>query len=590
MTAFSCLRTGAGSGAKPKIATTAVGSKEATKPKKSSVIKSGSCLKSSSCPKAATSKPSQEYEISEKARKVWLNNHVSWQKTMSWLVSDDGKDGLFEIKCAVCAASKQSNEFAKGVRSIPLLGNLRRHDKSYQHKDAMAKCGLGNEPDLKAPDAKSFHQCLTALSTNPKLSFRASGHRSHEVKLRECLSSAMFHRDKTFLAGAASIALHQDVKQHVLFIRFKACRMDLEVHSGLLGAASLGTSSGATALVDTVSKILDSFCGEDTALLQHIRHHIELLNADAASDEQLSLRLLCQRLLPNVLARTRDRTHAARRILSRPWQADVVISKALETNIHGGQSMVSLIQNSPHFQEVFKGYCQKIEANPVCCERIKNLSCRKHRFDSLQRPLSRLCLCFDAIVSTAIWITIHRKGQSQAEAAATFLDGLDHESLLLLAACADCSDEAMTLIRFLDSEEHDLAHVQLECQSMLSRLHWLIIERNLQRCGYTHHMAEQLKRARGFLVRGKPKSIGGLSNPAPLLDKVFQRMASWLHLATQTVHSEFPSFELLSSFMMFDVQAPESEAWFCLAFAFSIFLFLFDFCARNIHTPLYTSL
>ena len=169
----------------------------------------------------------------------------------------------------------------------------------------------------------------------------------------------------------------------------------------------------------------------------------------------------------------------------------------------------------------------------------------------------------DALISVAVWLTTHRKGQHVAELAQDYLENLTNESLLSLAVMADCADETMQFIRFLDTEEHDMSQVQLQVQTMLSRLHYLVIEQHVKDSGYTDHMVQQLRRPRGFLVRGRPKTVGGLpeGSESPILARILQRMSAWVHLATQTVKAEFPSFELLSSFLLFDIQAPDSSEW-----------------------------
>eukprot|EP00438_Fugacium_kawagutii_P014291 Skav226008 [mRNA] locus=scaffold1010:155035:158819:- [translate_table: standard] len=161
----------------------------------------------------------------------------------------------------------------------------------------MAKRGLGQEPEIQAPSLARFKELIETLKRNSKLSFIASGHASTEAKRRECLVSSMWLKDKLFLQDSLSIALHQDVKAHTLFVRFRACDSDLRTHFGLLGAQSLELQSGSEGLVKAMEKILARFCtaddgSVDQGLLRRIKQNAQLLNADGASDEQVSLRLL----------------------------------------------------------------------------------------------------------------------------------------------------------------------------------------------------------------------------------------------------------------------------------------------------------
>ena len=96
------------------------------------------------------------------------------------------------------------------------------------------------------------------------------------------------------------------------------------------------------------------------------------------------------------------------RCLSKPWGADAYMTEVLERIIRDGGSMVSAIEHSPDLSGVFKGFCENMTDNPVKANGIKNLKMRKHRYDSLQRPLSRLCLWLDAFLMTAVWTMINR--------------------------------------------------------------------------------------------------------------------------------------------------------------------------------------
>ncbi len=243
----------------------------------------------------------EDEALPAECRKIFMNNRVAWEKLLpmgnsgqSWLVGDFGEGGSFEVRCLACQAAKKDNEFARGVKSLPILGNLKRHHCSRMHKEALAHCGWGEEVDIKAPETEQFQGLLKRLRQNTKQSYRATGHPSTEVKLRECLVASMWLHDQEFLKRSVSIALHQDVKRHHLYIRFRACCDDLTTHRGLLGGTNLKTDSGSESLVQAVESILRTFCTlsdgrVDEALLKHIKDKVELLNADGASDEQVSL-------------------------------------------------------------------------------------------------------------------------------------------------------------------------------------------------------------------------------------------------------------------------------------------------------------
>ena len=112
----------------------------------------------------------------------------------------------------------------------------------------------------------------------------------------------------------------------------------------------------------------------------------------------------------------------------------------------------------------------------VHARRIQNLKFKKHRFDSLQKPLGRTILFFDSIIATSIWATIDRPDTKEGRAGNEFLKWIDERKAVMLGMMADAADECITLVRFLDSESHDVSEVQLECESCVSRLHFLFNE------------------------------------------------------------------------------------------------------------------
>ena len=65
---------------------------------------------------------------------------------------------------------------------------------------------------------------------------------------------------------------------------------------------------------------------------------------------------------------------------------------------------------------------------------------KNHRFDSLQRPLGRFVLFFDAVVELAVQLAMSRTGRPQ-EDAINFLDYIDEEKCIQLAMLADAADE-----------------------------------------------------------------------------------------------------------------------------------------------------
>ena len=67
----------------------------------------------------------------------------------------------------------------------------------------------------------------------------------------------------------------------------------------------------------------------DEALYAHIGASVELIDADGASDEQKTIRLLSKTVFPNARFLCRDATHSARRLTKSPWTADAYLRTCL---------------------------------------------------------------------------------------------------------------------------------------------------------------------------------------------------------------------------------------------------------------------
>lgn len=365
----------------------------------------------------------------------------------------------------------------------------------------------------------------------------------------------------------------------------------------------------------------------DEDLRQHICQRVELLTADAASDEQLAARRLRggagdpAAVFPNVRAQVRDPTHGARRcpqstsfllcscfvaqgpwgmwlpplpwparsetdslachncgrITSRPWAADPYMKETLDVLIFSKDSIVNMIKNSPFIAQQFHSFCQQVADAPVSGLAVRDLQYRKHRFNSLQKPLGRTVLFVDALLLTAEWIVVHRPG-AQADSASRFLQWLDEERLIQMAMCADGADESMSLVRYCDTEKYELAELQTELAALMARLDLLVNRgRILHLQGYTTHMLKALKRARLLFNRQRQaKVLGGPGRDlVPLTERCLQRMSTWVALCGSVVLAEFPREDLMASFSVFDLSTkarqvedgdPEHLAWRDLAF------------------------
>ena len=206
---------------------------------------------------------------------------------------------------------------------------------------------------------------------------------------------------------------------------------------------------------------------------------------------------------------------------------------------------------------------------------INNLQWAKQRFNSNQKPLSRLILFFDAIWATAVEVAIVRRGsstgpdgRSPALEAAFFLEQCTAERIFQAAMVADAAEENLEVVRLFDNpggKGYDLTHVAHQLHSYLNKLDYLFVgeEADCLKCGYTSYMVEEiLKRPRVAVVtKGRTFSIGGPGSvDAAMLTRCLARMACYVRLATQCVNVEFPGWRCLLAFTVFDVSDDRRKA------------------------------
>lgn len=269
-------------------------------------------------------------------RCMYLKYKEAWEQQLqiggvSWI---DAKvtSGVWGLGCRICAAAGQRDTFSTFRVASGHLGNLKRHQATNRHAQALAKLGLApRAPNAKAaPSEEDFQKVLRHILSDGSL--EEEGVCGGRWKLRRmiwALAEAKREMDRHFLLRCESIALYQDSRQQMLLVRFAGCTADLVTRRGVLGHVHM-VGSGNQAILQGMAKVLDTFASRgfggprpplqgsvavDTQLREHICSKVELFGTDSAADELLAARLARQpdSLLPNVLTVARDRTHGARR-------------------------------------------------------------------------------------------------------------------------------------------------------------------------------------------------------------------------------------------------------------------------------------
>ena len=198
-------------------------------------------------------------------------------------------------------------------------------------------------------------------------------------------------------------------------------------------------------------------------------------------------------------------------------------------------------------------FCDVFLQQP-CSVRIKDLAYCKQRFDSHQKPLGRFLIWLEAVLMTSVWVSVNRKNTVEQEVADEFLAWINEEKLVQLAMCADGGDDSLCFTRFLDSEGFDVSEIPSEIHIYVNKLNSQFLQGNCVKTGYTKHVLDILKKSRGYFVQNQPFTLGGPGRVSPaMIERCMKRMACWVKLAINVIDAEYPSYQLLHSFLVFDL-------------------------------------
>ena len=423
-------------------------------------------------------------------RQLWLQRRRELQtrcvyrnkkgKLKTWLraLGENGESKL-RVGCLVCAKCKLPGRMgafdvttAEGIR-IP---KLRRHAETIWHKTALQSlCAPEAASSLQAPSRQEFATLYGQLRNrrHGEIMENSLVHRKKSRAIIWCLAEAIRNRQREAFRRSQCMALSQDGSETRHLARFVSCDDNLTVTSGILGMVRCH-GAGHKAVLEATKQIYVQAatpgCGaskvavpHDDALYNHMRMSTILWNTDAGPDELLAGTEAkswqasandIRPFLPELAYIHRDKAHASRRVIRRPWFADAVLLSVHKEFV----AMMSLIQHS----HVLKAWYVEFQA--VAAQHGEtdltiqpSLSYCAVRFDSLAKPLAVAVLTIDAVILTAIKNVTTRKGNSSCAPTTQFLNFISGEQgvkhLLLAAMLADAACECLQLTRELDTED-----------------------------------------------------------------------------------------------------------------------------------------
>ena len=332
-------------------------------------------------------------------------------------------------------------------------------------------------------------------------------------RLRATLGEAKRRMERKFLASAEFIVYQPDTKGKRLSLYYAAADSNMQVRFGLLGQCNIckpHLGKDATGLEKGIKQVMRDFCtpykhvrkvtvaaryrktglrlsqmpcNVNLKLLKHIRSTAKGMSPDGASDIQLAAKMLKQEWLPRVSA-SKDRTHAMRRVLKRPWDADAYCREVYRMFVSGKKCMTQTIQNSDQFKQTFAELirdCGDLAAKvgnyrEDSAEFRASLRCAKHRVESLCEPLRRVVVYWEAYLSVVIAVARERRSQPEGKRAMEFLAWVDEEALVQLAMMADAAEQLVCLLRFFDADGFDPSSMAAEVALFVSRVDFLFVQ------------------------------------------------------------------------------------------------------------------
>ena len=109
---------------------------------------------------------------------------------------------------------------------------------------------------------------------------------------------------------------------------------------------------------------------------------------------------------------------------------------------------------------------------------IKNMGAAKHRYESWAKPLGRFTIFLLAIITTADWMMVTRRGKSEGKDAESFLREVDEVQCLSIALMADSSDEGLAIQQLKTYLKHHLAERSSYLYKQLRQvaIEWIIVQ------------------------------------------------------------------------------------------------------------------
>ena len=436
---------------------------------------------------------------------------------------------------------------------------LKKHHTTHVHKlNVLKKCGVGvgptGMPTGGAPSEEDFKDAWRSAGKTDKITKR-------QATMQQCILEADLEEERRLVKRARTGCIMRDAaKEGTLLVRASVCTSRCETKSFIMGLVEERGSSAFDINKHTETIYQDYFDNNEQDL-QKWKDTVEAIGIDAASNEVAAARMSKDTMHDNLLAIIRDRPHAHRRTARRPIDAIPHLHDLFESQIHGKKSIIQRIHRSPLMTQWYQTHCHALgmEGNPFADS--TGLGASKHRHDSNVDPVGQFVITVKAIEKTAEQGSIHFRGEAVGDDCDSFLNARSAEQHVDMGMLADAMTETQLVVRIFDSEWHDQSEEVATLRHSRRRLRHLFVDRQPgcinSEISFTRAAMDHVQSGPHVLrIRGKiAKEYGGPSAlPPVLISTCLGRFQAWLALSEAVIAAEYPDFDLIAAFLVFNLR------------------------------------
>ena len=296
-----------------------------------------------------------------------------------------------------------------------------------------------------------------------------------------------------------------------------------------------GISEDAVASQRTILQTLRDACGDEN-LYNEVRKKVHCVCPDGAADVQLASRLCAEKDFENLHWVFRCAAHAAQGAVETSWGADEEVKKVDELVC----SVAKFVRSSERFSDRLQELTKCDEEGEHAS--VKNWSFAPHRFSSKANPYARFVIFCKNVLEALAEEAERPTTRQRAAWAKRVLQAMSTEMLILSAALADLSEDALAFVREFDAEVSDPTAVARAAERFSEYLSRQYVHQRIwtEKKSYTAQLAKFFSEEH---VLRFGDSVIAFGNPAPeTVARAAARIANTAEAMRATLKAEFPDF------------------------------------------------